>query len=358
MTRPAALLSFAARAIVAGLAVAFVAVLLRPELLDRPAAAPPDSGWADAVALAAPAIVSIYTAAPAGLSWTGAPGLGSGVIISPQGHIATNWHVIEGAGDIRVRLADGREAVPRLIGADPDTELALLQIDLPDLPVIRLGHSGRLRPGEVALAIGNPLGLSQTVTQGIVSAVGRAALGVATFEDFIQTDAAINLGNSGGALLDSRGQLIGINTAVIGETAPGEGAPEGIGFAIPVDLVESVTAQLLRHGRVIRGWLGVEPVDLGRERAARLGLPPATRGIELLGVAPDSPATLAGLRPGDVLLGMDGEPFADSRQALNRVAALPPGTRVRLEVMRRDERFLLEAVLGERPPGPGPGRQP
>jgi serine peptidase DegS len=358
LARPFALLAFAARAIVAGLAVAFVAILLRPELLAPPAAAPQQSGWADAVALAAPAIVSIYTVAPAGLAWRGSPGLGSGVIISAEGHVATNWHVIEGAVDIRVRLADGREAVPRLIGADPDTELALLQIDLPELPVIPLGRSARLRPGEVALAIGNPLGLSQTVTQGIVSAVGRAALGVATFEDFIQTDAAINLCNSGGALLDGAGRLIGINTAVIGAGAPGEGAPEGIGFAIPVDLVEAVAAQLLRHGRVIRGWLGVEPVDIGRERAARLGLPAGTRGIELLGVAPDSPAALAGLRPGDLLLGMDGEPFDDSRQALNRVAALAPGARVRLEVMRSDERFLLEAVLGERPAAPGPGRQP
>lgn len=349
MIRPAAVLRFAAQSIVAGLAVAFIAVVLRPELLLPPQPANP-SGWADAVAVGAPAVVSIYTAAPTGLAWSGNPGLGSGVIISAEGHVATNWHVIEGAGDIRVQLADGRSATPRLVGADPDTELALLQIGLTDLPVIRMGRSDRLRAGEVVLAVGNPFGLSQTVTQGIVSAVGRGELGVATFEDFIQTDAAINLGNSGGALLDAQGRLIGINTAVVGAATPGDDTPEGIGFAIPVDLVREVTQQLLRDGRVIRGWLGVEPIDLAPDRASLLGLDARTTGIELLGVAPDSPAQIAGLQRGDVLLSLDGEPLRHSRQALSRVAAKPPGTRVIIEVARRGDTFRIEAVLRERPP--------
>ena len=347
MIRPAAALRFLAQALIAGLAAAFVAVLLWPELLQRPAA--PPQGWAEAVAGGAPAVVSVYTAAPAQAAWPGGPGLGSGVIVSAAGHVATNWHVIEAAGDIRVQLADGRIAVARVVGTDPDTELALLQIDLPTLPVIRFGRSASLRAGDVVLAVGNPFGLSQTVTQGIVSAVGRGELGVATFEDFIQTDAAINLGNSGGALLDTAGRLIGINTAVIGPAARGESPPEGIGFAIPVDLARSVIDQLQTHGRVIRGWLGVEPTELAPGRAQLLGLPADTPGIELLGVAPGSPADEAGLRRGDVLLRLNGMPLTHSRQALNAVAALPPGTRVTLEVSRRGERFTTESVLRERP---------
>ncbi len=352
MNRLLRVLAWTARAVIAGLAVAFVAVLLRPELLQPPAPGGPD-GWSEAVARGAPAIVSIYTVGQDTLAWPGSPGLGSGVILSREGHVATNWHVIEGTTDIRVRLADGREAVPRLLGADPETELALLQIDLPNLPVIPLGRSAALQPGQVVLAVGNPFGLSQTVTQGIVSALGRGALGVTTFEDFIQTDAAINVGNSGGALLDTRGRLVGVNTAAVGPPSPGALA-EGIGFAIPVDLVLEVTGQLLRHGRVIRGWLGVEPVDLVPARAALLGLPPETTGVELIGIAPGSPAETAGLRPGDVLLSLDGHPIGDSREALSRVAARAPGERVRLEVSRRGEQFLVDSRLGERPGSPRP----
>ncbi len=352
MNRLLRVLAWTARAVIAGLAVAFVAVLLRPELLQPPAPGGPD-GWSEAVARGAPAIVSIYTVGQDTLAWPGSPGLGSGVILSREGHVATNWHVIEGTTDIRVRLADGREAVPRLLGADPETELALLQIDLPNLPVIPLGRSAALQPGQVVLAVGNPFGLSQTVTQGIVSALGRGALGVTTFEDFIQTDAAINVGNSGGALLDTRGRLVGVNTAAVGPPSSGALA-EGIGFAIPVDLVLEVTGQLLRHGRVIRGWLGVEPVDLVPARAALLGLPPETTGVELIGIAPGSPAETAGLRPGDVLLSLDGHPIGDSREALSRVAARAPGERVRLEVSRRGEQFLVDSRLGERPGSPRP----
>lgn len=356
MKRFLRLFAWTARAVIAGLAVAFVAVLLRPELL-QPQAPPAAEGWTEAVARGAPAIVSIYTVGHDALAWPGSPGLGSGVILSREGHVATNWHVIEGTGDIRVRLADGREAVPRLLGADPETELALLAIDLPNLPVIPLGRSAGLRPGQVVLAVGNPFGLSQTVTQGIVSALGRGALGVTTFEDFIQTDAAINVGNSGGALLDARGRLVGINTAAVGPAAPGALA-EGIGFAIPVDLVMEVTGQLARHGRVIRGWLGVEPVELTGSRAALLGLAPGTAGVELVGVAPGSPAEEAGLRPGDILLALDGRPVSDSRAALAQVAAGSPGDRVRLEVVRQGERFMLEGRLGERPGGAIPGAGP
>jgi serine peptidase DegS len=348
-------LIFLLRSVIVGLAAAFVVVLLRPGLItNRPGA--DDAGYAGAVAASSPAVVTIYTAQIVeprpgrGAVPVVGRGLGSGVIFSPDGYIVTNWHVIKDADAIRIQLADGRVAAADIVGADPETELALLRTSLPDLPVIALGRSDTLRIGEVALAIGNSFGLSQTVTQGIVSATGRGQLGVALFENFIQTDAAINIGNSGGALINIRGELIGINTAVINAIARDQAViPDGIGFAIPVNLVRGVVDELIAHGRVIRGWLGVDPRSLSAERARQLGLPGT--GIELAGVS--GPAAVAGLQPGDVITHIDNETILNPRQAMNLVASAKPGQRIKIRGFRAGKDFQVEAVLEERPPSPG-----
>src|SRR5690606_41443234 len=241
-------------------------------------------------------------------------GLGSGVVIDPRGYIVTAWHVIQGATDVRVQLADGRVATPKFVGADPETEVALLKIDLDDLPSIKPGRSDSLAVGDVVLAIGNSLGLSHTVTLGIVSAIGRS-LGLTEYEDFIQTDAAINAGNSGGALVNTRGELVGINAAVTERS--GGTTPEGIGFAIPVDLVRGVAEQLIEHGRVIRGYLGilVDPMPLPAARASAYGID--GWAIQVSGVV--GPAAAAGIQPGDVLTHIDGERLRDDRHAKSLV---------------------------------------
>ncbi len=349
--------TFFAQSIAFGLAIAFVAVLVKPELVSRsplaPAAGP--ASYARAVAASAPAVANIYTERTLGTART-RPGLtlrgralGSGVVIDSEGYVVTNWHVIKDADEIRVQLADGRIAIPQLVGADPETELALLRIDLPDLPEIRLGRSDNLEVGEVVLAIGNSLGLSQTVTMGIVSATGRGDLNVTTFEDFIQTDAAINVGNSGGALINAQGDLVGINTAVI-STARDQPMPEGLGFAIPVNLVRGVMQQLLAHGRVIRGYLGVETIDLPTAQARQLGLD----GGAVQVTAVSGPAAAAGLRPGDVLTHINGERMFSQRQAMNFVASSQPGETIRIRAARPDGTpFSTEAVLEERAPPTG-----
>ena len=293
------LAGFLLRAVVVGLAIAFLLVWWKPALLGAssaegvshaPAAALSGAprtvvvmqSFADSVARAAPAVVNIYTArvvterrqAPPldqlfGEYWPSyrqrvERSLGSGVIVDAKGTIVTNQHVIAGADSIRVQLSDGRIAEATVVGQDPDTDIAVLHLSIGDLPVMPMGRSDTLRVGDIVLAIGNPYGLSQTVTQGIVSATGRGQLGLATFENFIQTDAAINLGNSGGALIDAHGDLVGINTAVLNRSY---GGPEGIGFAIPVNLVRGVMEQILAHGHVVRGWLGFVPQDLTPELA-------------------------------------------------------------------------------------------
>jgi serine protease DegS len=345
--------AFIAQSVAVGLAVAFVAVLLRPELITRAAvtaASPPQTSYADAVAASAGAVANIYTEKTLN-TFRRLPGLrlrgrelGSGVVIDRSGLVVTNWHVIEGADEIRVQLADGRIATPTLVGADPDTELALLRIDVPDLPEIRLGRSDTLRVGDVVLAIGNSLGLSQTVTMGIVSATGRGQLNVTTFEDFIQTDAAINAGNSGGALVNARGELVGINTAVIGAAA-GETMPEGLGFAIPVNLVRGVMQQLIAHGRVIRGYLGVDATDLPQSQARALGIDGGAVQITVV----TGPAATAGLRPGDVLTHINGQRMLSAQQAMNLVASTEPGETIEIRARRADGTpFETEAVLEER----------
>ena len=287
------------------------------------------TSYAQAVAASAAAVANISTErvynAPRNLPGRTIRrrGLGSGVVIDRAGYVVTNWHVIRDADEIRVQLADGRVAVPTLVGTDPDTELALLKIDLPDLPEIRLGRSDTLEVGDVVLAIGNSLGLSQTVTMGIVSATGRG-LDIAPFEDFIQTDAAINVGNSGGALVNARGELVGINTAVI-STAGDQDMPEGLGFAIPVNLVRGVMQQLVAHGRVIRGYLGVDDADdlpASQTRAAR------HRRTGRADHAYQRPGGRGRLAPGRRADAHQRRAHVHAQQAMNFVASSQPGERI------------------------------
>jgi serine peptidase DegS len=339
-----------------GLALAFVIVLIRPDIVSLGPRTTEDTpgSYSRAVAVSAPAVANIYTAGIpgqrngfAGLATSplAGEGLGSGVVISQDGYLVTNWHVIRDADEIYVQLADGRAVEPIFVGADPETELALLRIDLPALPSIALGRSDTLQIGDVVLAIGNSFGLSQTVTQGIVSATDRG-LGVATFESFIQTDAAINIGNSGGALVNTRGELVGINTAVLGAAQQEQVVPAGVGFAIPVNLVRGVMSELIEHGRVIRGWLGVDAWYLPALQAQSLGL--TGPGIELLSVG--GPAAMAGLQRGDIVTHVDGERMLSPQQMMNLVAGAEPGQSIRIRGIRRGAGvFETNAVLEERP---------
>jgi S1-C subfamily serine protease len=244
-----------------------------------------------------------------------------------------------------VQLADGRVATPSIVGTDPDTDLAVLRVELDDAPYMIMGRSNELRAGDVVLAIGNPLGLSQTVTQGIVSATGRGRLGVADFEDFIQTDAAINFGNSGGALINTEGELIGINTAVLSQAL----GTDGISFAIPVNMVRGVMDQILEHGRVRRGWLGVSSEELPRETAAALGIDPPV-ALRISAVDPQGPAAVVGLRKDDLVTHLNGQPILNAQEALNRVAAMRPGSQLAILGRRGSQALQLSATLDERPP--------
>ncbi len=330
------------------------------EPADSPLQRAISGSFADAVRASAPAVVNIYAKRTdrvpvVGLEQLlGAPvqpkyrervqsGLGSGVIVDREGHIVTNQHVVAGFDQISAQLADGRVASVKVVGSDPDTDLAILQIDLPRLPVMTLGRSDTLQVGDVVLAIGSPLGLSQTVTHGIVSATGRAQLGVATFENFIQTDAAINFGNSGGALVNTRGELIGINTAVLGKNL----GAEGIGVAIPVDLVRGVMREILQHGRVIRGWIGIIPEDIGPEHVRQLNLPHA--GVVINNLYRDSPALQAGLARGDMIESVDGRAVRNAQDTLAQIARRKPGTAVTLVGMRGTQRFTLQLKVIEPP---------
>lgn len=351
-----------------GLGIAFAIVLIRPEILGVRSETSAVTGrssasgsmpatqrrsFADAVARAGPSVVNIYTARLVSMEIrpsTRGPlsqdlpavrrrvesSLGSGVIVDELGHVITNHHVIENASEIRVQLADGRIATPIVVGIDPATDLALLRIELADLPAMTLGRSDDLRPGDVVLAIGNPLGLSQTVTQGIVSATGRGNPQLARFADFIQTDAAINFGNSGGALINSEGELIGINTAVLAQNL----GTEGIGFAIPVNLVRGVMEEILAHGRVRRGRLGVRTIGDPR----RVLNPPVIGLVE-----EDSPAAHAGLRVGDLITHLNDQPVTSDQEAMNRIASMSPGSTVKIRVRRDGEEIELTATLEERP---------
>ncbi|TDO12561.1 MULTISPECIES: Do family serine endopeptidase [Halomonas] len=270
--------------------------------------------------------------------------LGSGVIVSSEGYVLTNHHVIRGADQIQVALRDGRETLAEVIGTDPESDLAVLRIDLDALPVMELSDTTRVAVGDVALAIGNPFGVGQTVTMGIISATGRSHLGLNAYEDFIQTDAAINPGNSGGALVNAEGALVGINTAIFSRS----GGSQGIGFAIPANLARNILEELITQGRVIRGWMGIEAQELSQDLAASFGLQ-TPAGVIIAGVVPDGPADRAGLQPGDVLLKVDGQPVLDPRRTMSDIAALAPGTRLPLTVVRGGERHEITITLGERP---------
>ncbi|MCH7821164.1 MAG: trypsin-like peptidase domain-containing protein [Proteobacteria bacterium] len=347
-------LVFVLQSIVVGLAVAFLVVLIRPELLpgigtiSNGAAA----SYADAVDISAPAVANIYTKRLVEYKspdderprFRVETSFGSAVIIDPEGYLVTNFHVVDAVAEIRVQLSDGRIAEPEVVGVDAETDLALLKIDLGTVPAIRLGSSARLRIGDVVLAIGNPYGLSKSVTQGIVSATGRGMLHLSTFENFIQTDAAINAGNSGGALINVKGELIGINSAIL-EQDPGT---EGIGFAIPIDLVRGVVDEIKQHGRVIRGWMGFKPDDLTPAERAALGIEGSV-GILLVVVYEGSPADAANLHRGDVILSINGEPIFSQLQALLLVAETNPGDEVDILVWRDGGEFHTTIIAGERP---------
>jgi Do/DeqQ family serine protease len=273
-------------------------------------------------------------------------GLGSGVIVSSEGYLLTNNHVIDGADDIEVMLTDGRQARAKLVGTDPDTDVAVLKIALDKLPVITFGDADHVQVGDVVLAIGNPFGVGQTVTSGIVSALGRNQLGINTFENFIQTDAAINPGNSGGALVDAAGNLLGINTAIYSRS----GGSLGIGFAIPVSTARQVMEALIKDGRVTRGYLGVEQRELTPEIAQTLKLP-IQQGVLITGVVQSGPASTGGLRPGDVVVSIGATPVTSPRQLLNAVAALRPQAVAALGVQRGDKALSVNVTVGQRPPG-------
>jgi serine protease DegQ len=274
-------------------------------------------------------------------------GLGSGVIVSPQGYILTNNHVVAGADEIEVTLNDARRADAKVIGTDPDTDLAVLKIELDRLPTITLGNSDSLQVGDQVLAIGNPFGVGQTVTSGIVSALGRNQLGINTFENFIQTDAAINPGNSGGALVDVNGNLEGINTAIYSRS----GGSMGIGFAIPVSTAKQVLHDIVKDGKVTRGWIGVEPNDLSPELAETFGVR-ADRGVIITGVLQNGPAARAGLRPGDVITQVGGNDVQNVQQLLTTVAALKPGTATRFKLQRASDVLELDVTPSARPNTP------
>lgn len=272
--------------------------------------------------------------------------LGSGVLVSPEGYILTNHHVISGADDIDVALSDGRKVKAQVIGSDPETDIAVLKIEAKQLPTpITLGKVESVHVGDVVLAIGNPFGVGQTVTSGIVSALGRDHVGINTFENFIQTDAAINPGNSGGALIDTRGNLIGINTAIYSNN----GGSMGIGFAIPINLAKQVMESILANGSVTRGWIGVEPQNLSKELSESLGLPGNTSGVLLSGVLEGGPAARAGIKPGDVLVAVNGNPIKDVRGLLNQIAQISPGNQAKLTVLRKGKELELTAQTGKRP---------
>jgi len=275
-------------------------------------------------------------------------GLGSGVVVSPEGYILTNYHVIDGADEIEVAHNDGRKYKAQVVGADPESDLAVLRIPADHkLPVIAFGSSDSLRVGDVVLAIGNPFGVGQTVTSGIVSALGRSHLGINTFENFIQTDAAINPGNSGGALVDSNGYLVGINTAIYSQT----GGSMGIGFAIPVSLAKTVMEQIVRNGTVTRGWVGIEVQEITPELAESFKLA-TTQGALIAGVMRGGPADKAGIRPGDVLTQVAGKRVQDAQAMLELIAALEPGKNARFDLKRESRDVAVDVTIGKRPTPP------
>ncbi|CAB3722073.1 trypsin-like peptidase domain-containing protein [Achromobacter kerstersii] len=377
-----------AQAVTVCLGILFVVTTLRPDLLRLavPGAAPaavaaasrPAAGtgtgpvsYADGVARAAPSVVNVYTTKHVNVPLIPLPddpvlrqlfgqlpgvsrreattSLGSGVIVSQDGHVLTNYHVVQAADAIEVALSDGRRDTAKVVGADPDTDLAVLKLaSLRTLPAAALAADRGLRVGDVVLAIGNPFGVGQTTTQGIVSALGRNGLGLNTYENFIQTDAAINPGNSGGALVDAEGNLVGINTAIYSES----GGSMGIGFATPVEIARKVMDEIVKTGGVKRGWLGVEPQDVTPELARAFGLGGDAKGAIIAGVMRDGPAARSGMRVGDIVQSVNGKRMADTAQLLAEIAQLPPGQRATLGILRSGKPQDMTVVVGTRPGKP------
>ncbi|MBJ9921455.1 Do family serine endopeptidase [Burkholderia cenocepacia] len=382
---------FFAQAVTILLALMFIVVTLKPQWLQRQGqlgkqlatpivalrevapgigGAPATTSYAEAAQKAMPAVVNVFSSKDGSLPpdprakdplfryFFGdrnarkqqdepAANLGSGVIVSPEGYILTNQHVVDGADQIEVALADGRTATAKVIGSDPETDLAVLKINMTNLPTITLGRSDQSRVGDVVLAIGNPFGVGQTVTMGIISALGRNHLGINTFENFIQTDAPINPGNSGGALVDVNGNLLGINTAIYSRS----GGSLGIGFAIPVSTARTVLESIITTGSVTRGWIGVEPQDVTPEIAESFGLQQKSGAI-VAGVLQGGPADKAGIKPGDILVSVNGGEITDTTKLLNTVAQIKPGTPTKVHVVRKGKQFDVNVVIGKRPPPP------
>jgi serine protease DegQ len=387
---------FFAQAVTVLLALMFIIATLKPQWLQRQgqfgkqlaepivalrevapgigSSVPAQASYADAAQKASPAVVNVFSSKDGSLppdprakdplfryffgdknnnhkqQEQPASNLGSGVIVSPEGYILTNQHVVDGADQIEIALADGRTTTAKVIGVDPETDLAVLKVNLTNLPTITLGRMDQTRVGDVVLAIGNPFGVGQTVTMGIVSALGRNHLGINTFENFIQTDAAINPGNSGGALVDVHGNLLGINTAIYSRS----GGSLGIGFAIPVSTARSVLESIITTGSVTRGWIGVEPQDVTPEIAESFGLDQKTGAI-VAGVLKNGPADRAGIKPGDILVRVDGQDITDTTRLLNLIAQIKPGTNAKIHLVRKNREMDLDVMIGKRPPPP---RQP
>ncbi|ABR89494.1 htra-like serine protease signal peptide protein [Janthinobacterium sp. Marseille] len=378
-----------AQTVTVGLAILFIVTTLKPEwasgvlggaqkvrsstsvsMLEAPPnTAPTEGSFRDAAKLAMPSVVNIFTSktpSPSQNPFMDDPffrkffgdrfdeqqekqvSLGSGVIVSAEGYILTNNHVVEAADEIEVALTDGRKAIAKVVGSDPETDLAVIKINLDNLPAITLGRVEEARVGDVVLAIGNPFGVGQTVTMGIISALGRNHLGILdAFENFIQTDAAINPGNSGGALIDANGNLLGINTAIYSRS----GGSLGIGFAIPVTTVKSVMDAIIKNGHVVRGYIGVEPQDITPELAESFGLKKSTGAI-IAGVLKGGPADKAGMQPGDILVSVEGKAVTDMADMLNQIAQLSPGTKAKVVVLRRNQENTLNITVGMRPKAP------
>ncbi|MEO8144374.1 MAG: trypsin-like peptidase domain-containing protein [Betaproteobacteria bacterium] len=366
------------------LAVLFVVSTLKPEWLPSRSGLMPESlrvatvlqeaqpgggarpdSYHEAVRKAAPSVVNIFTTKEVrvprnpllndpilrrflgdrlGDESQKATSLGSGVIVSPEGYILTNNHVVESADEIEIAFPDGKKLLARVVGSDPDTDLAVLRVEAQNLPAITFGSSDTLRVGDIVLAIGNPLGIGQTVTSGIVSALGRSGLGINTFENFIQTDAAINQGNSGGALVDARGNLVGINTAILSQN----GGSIGIGLTIPASMAKTVMEQIIRTGTVTRGWIGVElqPVTPVLAESFKLG---TLEGAIINGVLTGGPADKAGAKPGDVLVSIDGKRIVEPQSVLNVVTGIAPGSTAQVKLKRKGQDMDLTVTVGRRP---------
>jgi serine protease DegQ len=376
-----------AQAVTVCIAVLFVVTTLRPDWLgvkpqlrspngavgllpstDSNASQAPGS-YAGAVSVAAPAVVNIHTTKRATVSRLPLPldpalrkffeqmpgfnqtqqttSLGSGVVVSAKGHVLTNLHVIEGADEIVVALTDGRQAVAKVLGVDADSDLAVLQVEMSQLPVLGFASLDPPKIGDVVLAIGNPFGVGQTITMGIVSALGREGLGINTYENFIQTDAAINPGNSGGALVDTLGRLVGINTAIYSRS----GGSLGIGFAIPAVAAQKVLSEIVTFGFVKRGWLGIEPQDMTADLARAFGLE-RVRGVIIAGIMRDGPGAKGGLKVGDIVQTIAGQPVNDTQRLMARIAANTPGETVELGIYRNGRTRTLTMTLGQRPVKP------